>query len=265
MTPWQLALLCHLSHYDFPADWGAVGKTAAALARMILESGDELTPSGEQALKALEADPLAGPMVLIAREVQSLPPGFAGCAFASADSQKVLAMRGSDPIGSLAGLIDWPDNILAPLRGSDQYPSVERFVNRYPQGPLTLTGHSKGAHNAMYALAVAHNQAAVCVCFDGQGFARCQLTDAQRDRLRASAINYVGQNDPVGALLSHPEKRVFVQQDGPAHALFSIVFDENGYPIPARRPLWSYALQALTTCLAARWGWDCAPDAAQAT
>mgnify|MGYP000972436424 CR=1 FL=1 len=259
MTPWQLSLLCQLAYYDFPAGSGALGQTAAQLAQQLLDEENELPPYGRQPIIDITQDSVVGPMVLIAREVDLTQPGFAAYAFASPEVGNVIAMRPTESHTSLAGIMDWSDNFLAPLAGSTQYPSVARFVNRYPEGRLTLTGHSKGAHNAMYGLAVAVNAVAACVCFDGQGFARCQLTPAQKKRLAQNAVNYVTRNDPVGALLYHPEKRIFVEQScRPAHALSCMVFDDAGYPIPARRPLWSYLVEALTTQLAAKWGKDCA-------
>ena len=259
MTPWQYSLLCQLAYYDFPAGSGAIGKTAAELAGTLLEPGGELPPYGRQPMVDIVKDPVVGPMVLIAREVDQTQPGFAAYAFTSPEEGRVVAMRPTESHTSLSGLMDWSDNFMAPLVGSTQYPSVERFVNRFPEGRLTLTGHSKGAHNAMYGLAVADNGTATCVCFDGQGFARCQLTEPQKQRLAERAVNYVTQKDPVGLLLYHPEKRIFVEQScEPAHALSCMVFDENGYPIPARRPLWSYMVEGLTILLASKWGRSCA-------
>ncbi len=259
MTPWQLSLLCQLAYYDFPEGSGALGKTAAHLSQELLDENNDLPPYGRQPLVDITEDPVVGPMVLIAREVDLTQPGFAAYAFASPEEGNVVAMRPTESHTSLSGIMDWSDNFLAPLVGSTQYESVERFVNRFPDGRLVLTGHSKGAHNAMYGLAVADNGAAACVAFDGQGFARCQLNEQQKARLSQFAVNYVTENDPVGALLYHPEQRVFVQQScRPAHALACMVFDEAGYPVPAQRPLWSYVLQALTTALASKWGRSCA-------
>ena len=259
MTPWQFSLLSQLAYYDFPAGTDPLGQTAAQLAQSLLDEGGDLPPYGRQPLIDITQDPVVGAMVLIAREVDLTQPGFAAYAFASPEEGKVVAMRPTESHTSLSGSMDRSDNFLAPPVGSNQYPSVERFVNRFPEGRLTLTGHSKGAHNAMYGLAVAQNGGAVCTCFDGQGFARCQLTQEQKDRLRQRAVNYVTQNDPVGALLYHPEQRIFVQQScRPSHALSCMVFGPDGYPVPARRPLWSYLVQALTTGLAAKWGRSCA-------
>lgn len=259
MTPWQLSLLCQLAYYDFPEGDGALGRTAASLAQSLLDEDGELPPYGRQPLEAITQDPEVGPMVLIARRVDQTQPGFAAYAFSSPEAGRVAAMRPTESHTSLSGIMDWSDNFLAPLVGSNQYPAVEAFVNRFPEGRLVLTGHSKGAHNALYGLAVAKNAGAECVAFDGQGFARCQLTEAQKARLRERAVNYVTRNDPVGALLYHPERRVFTAQTcDVAHALGCMAFDEAGYPVPARRPLWSYLVQALTTALAAGWGRDCA-------
>ncbi len=259
MTPWQLSLLCQLAYYDFPEGDRALGKTAAALSQALLDDHEELPPYGRQPLEDITQDPVVGPMVLVARQVDLTQPGFAAYAFASPEVGRVAAMRPTESHTSLSGIMDWSDNFLAPLVGSNQYPAVEAFVNRFPEGRLMLTGHSKGAHNALYGLAVAENGGTECVAFDGQGFARCQLTEAQKTRLSERAVNYVTENDPVGALLYHPEKRIFVEQScTPAHALSCMVFDEAGYPVPARRPLWSYLVQTLTTALASNWGRDCA-------
>jgi hypothetical protein len=200
MTPWQYSLLCQLAYYDFPAGSGALGRTAAELARSLLDTEGELPPYGRQPMMDIVRDPAVGPMTLIAEEVDLTQPGFAAYAFASPEEGKVVAMRPTESHTSLSGLMDWTDNFMAPLVGSTQYESVERFVNRFPDGRLVLTGHSKGAHNAMYGLAVAENNSATCVCFDGQGFARCQLTQPQKLRLARNAVNYVTQRDPVGAL-----------------------------------------------------------------
>ena len=143
-------------------------------------------------------------------------------------------------------LVDWADNFAAPFAGSGQYQDIYRLVNRYPTGPLTITGHSKGGHNALYALAVARNPQARAVAFNGQGFRRDQLDRAQKARLRAQAINYVTRSDIVGALLYHPETREFcaARLDENAHALSAFLFQPDGYPVPAGRTCASRAIEA---------------------
>ena len=157
-----------------------------------------------------------------------------------------LALRGSESGPCAPSLVDWADNFAAPFAGSVQYQDIYRLVNRYPAGPLTITGHSKGGHNALYALAVARNPQARAVAFNGQGFRRDQLDRAQKARLRAQAINYVTRSDIVGALLYHPETREFcaARLDENAHALSAFLFQPDGDPVPAGRTCASRAIEA---------------------
>ncbi|NLG24134.1 MAG: DUF2974 domain-containing protein, partial [Clostridiales bacterium] len=144
--------------------------------------------------------------------------------------------------------IDWIDNFAAPFVGSAQYPDVRAIAGRYPGGDVVFTGHSKGGHNALYALANSPNPDARAVAFGSQGFPAGLFAPAQAAALRRRGVNYVVQGDLVGALMHHPERRVFVRKagDGISHALSSLTFDEDGHPTPGRRPLWSYLLEWAT-------------------
>ena len=166
--------------------------------------------------------------------------GFAAYAF-SCEEGIILAMRGSESSACVPSLIDWADNFTAPFLGSVQYRDVYRITNRYTAGSLLITGHSKGGHNALYALSEAQNPLARAVVFNAQGFARGQLNDAEIQRLKSHAVNCVTERDIVGALAWHPEKRIFcaAAPGKNPHALESFIWDENGNPVPGRRSVFS--------------------------
>lgn len=150
--------------------------------------------------------------------------GFVAYAFYDANNPKnvVCAFRGSEgnPVGDegfLAGLrgktgIDWIDNLYLGTKGvSAQFEPTKSFVERnMVQGGQTfVTGHSKGSANAAYACAVIDGVTGFG--FDGPGIGQA-LTPEEIERLKKSGfINCVNQNDPVGALLFHPEKRIFAK------------------------------------------------------
>lgn len=171
--------------------------------------------------------------------------GFVGMAFRDKRGQIVAAMRGSETsMGCAPNDIDWVDNFAAPFSVSVQYQDAEDFANAFPTDNLTLTGHSKGANNALYALSVAMNESARAVVFNGQGFA-CDFFHAeQRRTLRQRGVNYVVADDLVGALLCHPENRIFVRGKPGVnpHAPEAFEFHDNGNPIPAMRTLRSRAI-----------------------
>ena len=187
------------------------------------------------------------PLEIIACENRNSGSGFVAYAFKSAGGSLICVMRGSEGTGRcVPDNIDWKDNFCAPFYGSVQYAEAVHFADRFPSGELILTGHSKGAHNALYALGSAANPEACAIVFNGQGFARTQLDAAVRTRLRQHGINYVVADDIVGALLHHPEKRVFVRQadnGAHAHAPEAYLFDGSGEPIPGRRTARSRAVE----------------------
>ena len=221
MPPEMLAWLCEFCYIDLPC----------ALVRRL----------------ARGPFPLRETRLLVLHYVnRNADTGFVGYSFLAPDESVTLALRGSESGPCAPSLVDWADNFAAPFAGSVQYQDIYRLVNRYPAGPLTITGHSKGGHNALYALAVARNPQARAVAFNGQGFRRDQLDRAQKARLRAQAINYVTRSDIVGALLYHPETREFcaARLDENAHALSAFLFQPDGYPVPAGRTCASRAIEA---------------------
>ena len=174
--------------------------------------------------------------------------GFVAYIVRSGD-ETVVAMRGSENRSSCAGSsVDWVDNVCEPFVGSVQLEKIREVIAPFARGKVTFTGHSKGAHNALTALAVSDNPEARAVAFNGQGFAAEALSEEQKEALRQRAVNYVVSADVIGALLEHPERRIYVRQmpGTDAHYPEAFSFDESGGPIPARRALRSYAAEAST-------------------
>lgn len=169
--------------------------------------------------------------------------------------ETVIAMRGSESPGECVDTyVDWVDNVCEPFAGSVQLASIKRLAERYSNGMVLFVGHSKGGHNALAALAVSENPEARAVAFNGQGFARDALNEVQARRLRKRGVNYVVADDIVGALLYHPERRVYVaKRDGAnAHMPEAFTFDENGKPVKTRRSPGSYAVEAATRLIEKR-------------
>ncbi len=174
--------------------------------------------------------------------------GFVAYTFEDGDTA-IVAMRGSESRGECVPTnIDWTDNVCEPFAGSVQYPDIQRIAQKYPAGKVIFTGHSKGGHNAMYARAVSENPMARAVAFNSQGFAQGSLTEEQERRLAEHAVNYVVAQDLVGALLTHPERRVFVKQapNTQAHMPEAYLFDGRGEPIPTLRAPKSIATELAT-------------------
>ena len=260
LTVLQLAMLCQLIYFDPPervlCRVGA-SLTAGALARSVLADPPCRSLSREEvfALGQIDGCRALSGLRVAAYINDNDGNGFVGFAFQGSDGETLLGFRGSESTLSCApSNIDWLDNVRAPLKGSLQYPSVRELARRFePQGPLTFFGHSKGGHNALYALASSERQGDRCICFDAQGFAPGQLTRGQMRSLKERAVNYVQRRDVVGALLCHPETRLFVEETGEdnTHALTAMAYDLEGNPVPARRAL-SSVMIGLTSCLLAR-------------
>lgn len=256
-TPLQLALLCQLVYFDPPPTLakGAGGAlTAGALARALLLKPPcgPLSPAEIFALGQIETCRSLSALRVAAYINDNQSNGFVGYAFRGPAGPTLVGFRGSESTLSCApSNIDWLDNLRAPLRGSLQYPAVEALADTFPP-PRLFFGHSKGGHNALYALASRGREGDQCVCFDAQGFAPGQLTRDQAQRLANQAVNYVQRLDVVGALLCHPERRVFVEEAGQdhPHALTAMAYGLEGDPVPGRRPLRS-AVIGLTSCLLA--------------
>ena len=242
MTDLSLARLCAFSYIHLPLSIvSALPMKLPIAAQMLLESGlsdcDELTDETKRLLRALSDTLETAQLRIVEYMDEKFASGFAACALWGREGH-IIAMRGSESQGKCAGNIDWIDNFAAPFLGSRQYADIDRLLRSYGSGPLLITGHSKGGHNALYALANAPNPLARAVAFNAQGFGRNQLSAAQKQRLEARAVNYVTRGDLVGRLLSHPEKRVAVcscpylraEENGIeiAHRLGSLCFDPHG-------------------------------------
>lgn len=242
MTDLSLARLCAFSYIHLPREIVVrLPMRLATVCRQLAERGqsacDALDESALRLLRALSDSLETAALMLVEYIDEGFGSGFAACAF-SGRSGHVIAMRGSESRGPCAGNIDWIDNIAAPFVGSGQYADIEKMLSGYKNGPLLLTGHSKGGHNALYGLAAAPNVLARAVAFNAQGFGRGQLSAAQKQRLAARGVNYVTRGDLVGRLLSHPEKRIAVcscpylsgGESGIeiAHRLGSLCFDPKG-------------------------------------
>ncbi|HIS03199.1 MAG TPA: DUF2974 domain-containing protein [Candidatus Pullichristensenella avicola] len=261
MNPETLLRLCSFTYLDLPEGYIrrlARGETvplaeaARALRRLLelgaLSCGAYLENAGE-ALSALERSRLR----ILAYENDNDDTGFVAYAFGGR-GETIVSVRGSESrSGCVPTNVDWRDNFCAPVAGSVQYAAATAFADRYADGSVLLTGHSKGGNVALYAQSVARNPLARAAVFNAQGFARCELDRTQKRRLRAGAVNYVVAGDIVGALLYHPETRFYVRQNPGtnAHSPDAYAFNAAGWPVPARRTWLSRAVEALSRLLLA--------------
>jgi len=257
MTPWHYRWLCQFAYINLPSDAAdRRGHSLADIARELLSLDKKhalacgrLSDSDHECLSLILSTPELARLSLIDYVNKNDTTGFVAYAFRAPDSSVHCAFRGSERAGCGTPTgVDWVDNFLAPFVGSVQYPDAAAFARRFPDSRVTFSGHSKGAHNALYALATLPNDRTSAVAFNGQGFSPGQLTRRQRTRLASRASHYVVRGDAVGSLLFHPERRTFVLRNPSAdpHSLAAFTFDRRGQPVPAPRPLWSYALEWAT-------------------
>lgn len=261
MNPQTLLRLCSFTYFDLPelyirrlarGETVPLSEAARALRRLsdlgALRCGAYLADA-PGLFAALETSKL----FIRAYENDNAATGFVAYAF-EAPGETIIAVRGSETKGACAPTnVDWRDNFCAPLTGSVQYAAATAFADRYQEGSLLLTGHSKGGNVALYAQSAAQNPLARAAVFNAQGFACHALSKTQKQRLRAGAVNYVVAGDIVGALLCHPETRFYVQQNPGtnAHSPDAFAFDAEGFPIPARRTWLSRAVEVLSRLLLA--------------
>ena len=259
MTPWHYRWLCQFAYIDLPPSLVRRGQSLGDIARALLDASlrlpcGPLSTDETEALRILRATPALASLVLIDFVNRNAGSGFVAYALRAPDDSVHCILRGSERRGcGVPTPVDWLDNFLTPFFSSVQYEDVSALARRFPDARVTFSGHSKGAHNALYALASLSNDRAAAVVFNGQGFVPGQFTRPQKKRLQRQAIHYVTRGDVVGSLLWHPERRIFVRRQGTenAHALSSLSFDRRGQPVPAHRPAWSLALEAGTRlCLA---------------
>ena len=252
MTPWHYRWLCQFAYINLPAEISP-GQTLSAIAarlQSLHESSSlpcgKLSPSDLEALRVIRADPDLSALILLEYTNRNSSTGLVYFVLRAPDEGLHLLFRGSESRGcGVPTGVDWLDNLLAPFHGSIQYPEIASLARRCPKARAVFSGHSKGAHNALYALASCPDPHARAVVFNGQGFSPAQLTRAEKSRLSRQAVNYVARNDPVGALLFHPERRVFARTlpGVHPHSLAAFDFDSSGRPRPSLRPLWSCALE----------------------
>lgn len=264
MTVRDYLLLCWMAYLDLPPLYtqllqrgGRIPVAALADSTLRMDAVDALgcvklnAPARAAAREMLNSD-----AVITGYINENDGDGFVAYVI-DAGGETVIAMRGSETRSKcVASNVDWVDNVCEPFVGSVQLESIKRLADRFPEGNVTFTGHSKGGHNALAALAVSENPAARAVAFNGQGFGADALDATQRARLRERGVNYVVADDVVGALLMQPARRVFVRQaEGTqAHMPEAYTFDTSGAPLTARRTLKSRAVEAATRIVEKRLG-----------
>jgi len=254
MTARELLLLCWMSYIDLPPLYASLLKRDGSIPLRAF-ADYILRMDAEGRLECVNLNPAAREAARDMRKSSGLitgyinqndSDGFAAYIF-DMEGTKVIAMRGSERSGPCVGSnIDWADNVCEPFAGSVQLETIQNLAMDYPAGEIIFTGHSKGGHNALLALAVSENPDARAYAFNGQGFGSGALNDMQTDRLRDRGINYVVADDVVGALLLHPEKRIYVRRNPGtnAHMPEAFMFDAAGMPVTARRTLKSQLLEA---------------------
>lgn len=256
MNAMELLYLCRMAYIDMPPLYvsllekgGAIPISALADAVLRMDAAGvlrcvELNDDARAAAKYL----LEKDWVITDYINENSSNGFAAYVVRAGD-ETVIAMRGSESRGECVdSYVDWVDNVCEPFTGSAQLASIERLAARFDRGRVVFTGHSKGGHNAMSALAVSENPSARAAAFNGQGFAGDALTPGQAQRLSRRGVNYVVADDVVGALMYHPERRIYVRRrEGTnAHMPEAFMFYENGTPVRAARSPRSYAVEAAT-------------------
>ncbi len=256
MTTRELLYLSWLSYIDLPELYRTLlargGKVpVSALADTILRmdaAGALPCVKLNDAARAAAREMKNSAAVLTGYVNDNQGDGFVAYTFED-EGKTIVAMRGSESRGECVPTnVDWTDNFCEPFAGSVQSPDIKKIAARDPTGEVIFTGHSKGGHNALYARAVSENPDARAVAFNAQGFAHGALTREQEDRLADGAVNYVVSADLIGALLEHPERRVFVRQtpDTEAHMPEAFLFDARGEPIPTLRVPKSLAAELTT-------------------
>ena len=171
------------------------------------------------------------------------------------ENTRVLAFRGSEAnSGNVLKEKDWQDNFYMALFDSNHYPDINKYLKEKIQYDCTIyvTGHSKGGNNALYACSIDKR-----ICgrvFDAPGFG-LTITDEQILALKQrDIINYVCCDDWVGAVLTHPEKRIFCNGRYPisgvldmisGHMLQQFSFDNNDNIISSDRSEHSIAVEKI--------------------
>jgi hypothetical protein len=260
MTPWHYRWLCQFAYIDLPDDLPHREAEMHSVCRELLRRDQEnllacgsLSDSDREALRIILRTEALSRLRIIGYVNRNSTSGFSAYALRASDGSVHCLFRGSEGVGcGVPTAVGWIDNFLAPFRGSVQYKDAAAFAAPFSQRSITFSGHSKGAHNALYALAVSPNRNARAVVFNGQGFAPRQLTPSAEKALAQRGVNYVTRGDLVGILLRHPEKRIFVRRrrgEHP-HSLGSFCFDADRQIQTASPPIWAAAVGWLTALAA---------------
>ena len=253
MTVKDLLLLCWMAYIDLPPLYAAMLDSGGSVpVRALADYALRMDAAGKlkcislnNAARDAAREMLTSRAVITGYINMNDSDGFVAYTV-EADGINCVVMRGSESSGECVhSNVDWVDNICEPFTGSVQLDAIHSLIARFASGRTIFTGHSKGGHNALLALSVSENPLAEACAFNGQGFGRDSLSAEQHRRLNERGVNYVVADDVVGALLLHPEKRVFVRQASGtnAHMPEAFVFDQNGSPVTARRTLRSRAIE----------------------
>lgn len=139
--------------------------------------------------------------------------GFVGYSFGDAEGNSYFSFRGSEsntPEGQTQGHfgIDWIDNATMGIQGKSlQFDDINKFLDKYGTGQIYVTGHSKGGANALYACA--SRNGVTGVAFDAPGIDQALSSEEIGILIKSGVVNCIIDDDVVGPLLFHSEKRKF--------------------------------------------------------
>ena len=134
---------------------------------------------------------------------------FAASVMDAPDGMRVIAFRGTD--GTLTG---WREDFSMAYEKPvpAQLSALEYLTGMASefQGPVMLTGHSKGGNLALYAAAHApreiQDRLVAVYSFDGPGLDEESMTSERYERISRLVHSFVPQSSVVGMLLSyHPD------------------------------------------------------------
>ena len=253
MTTQEYNVLNQIAYSDFGFNGTDTSGTLQQICQRAVKSGKDVNP----AIIAVARGDYTGLSGLTYAGGQNSndASGFVGYAFRDGE-KTICAFRGSEEGFDLFfSKRDWSDNLRAAVTGaSSQYPEAVEFARRMSgDGPLEVTGHSKGGNIAIYVASQLDN----CQggnAFNGTGIPDGYLSEAEIQRLKKSGvINYVAEADWVGSTDKHYEKRVFVKSEKGkgSHALDSMIF-VDGEPIVGSQSwytkwLWNFGTEIAST------------------
>lgn len=272
MTPEEYNILSQLTYLDFGFDGTDTSGTLQEICQRYVAKAGDVT-AGENGLNAkLNTDYLNAAKAIANGEYPGLSnltyaggqnnndtTGFVGYAFNDGD-KVICSYRGSEGEIFDPNAVDWADDFGAGLQGqSVQYADALEFTRKMTKGKdFTVAGHSKGGNIGLYVASQLDNCEGGMV-YDAQGFPPGYLTEYDINKMRESGvINYAAADDSVGGSLAHYENRQFVKTDKHGlnvvenHMASSILFDEDGNPIPAKRGGVSKVAEMISVAIASR-------------